>query len=349
MEQTKKEAEESMAQFKVALVGGWGNAPVPEWVVRGFAEHGVEFVARECLTREDLAACASDADVVWVFGGCRALTPALADNLAVLPRCGALIRTGSGTDNVPVARATELGIIVANTPDAVTDPVADHVVGLLIAAARRIVAYDRAMRQGRWERREVGYTNPHIHGRTLGLVGFGRIPRRVVQRLRGFEPVVLAYDPYVPAETFAQHGARAVSLDELLAQADFVSVHTPLTSETHHLIGERELRRMKRTAILINTARGPVIDEPALVCALTEGWIAGAALDVFEREPIDPANPLLKLDNTILTPHIASSSDEYMDSCWHYSLETALDLAGGWLPRSYVNHAVEPRMSLRPK
>ncbi len=337
-----------MTRIKVALVGGWGKAPIPEWITQGFAERDIEFTVRECLTRADLAECAGDADVVWVFGGCRALTPAQADNLHVLPRCGALIRTGSGTDNVPVARATELGIVVANTPDAVTDPVADHVVGLLFAAARRIPWHDRAMRQGRWER-DAGYANPHIHGRVLGLVGFGRIPRRVVQRLSGFELVVLAYDPYVPAETMAQHGARAASLDDLLTQADFVSVHTPLTEQTHHLINERTLRLMKRTAVLINTSRGPVVDEPALVKALSEGWIRGAGLDVFEREPIDPANPVLKLDNVVLSPHLASLTDEYMDSCWRYSYETVLDLADGYWPRSYVNHEVSPRMALRAR
>ncbi len=337
-----------MARFKVALVSGWGEGPVPEWLIQGFAEHSIEFEAQECATRDDLERWAGDADVVWVFGHCPALTPECAENLAVLPRCGAILRSGSGTDNVPVVRATELGIVVANTPDAVTDGVADHTVGLLFAAARRIMAFDRAMRRGKWER-APGYANPHIQGRTLGLVGFGRIGRRVTQRLRGFDLAVLAYDPYVDPDVMAQHGAQAAPLDELLARADFVSIHCPLTDETRRLIGERELRLMKRTAVLINTSRGPVIDEPALVRALAEGWIAGAGLDVFEQEPIDPENPLLGLDNVIVTPHIASLSDEFMDACWRHSYETVVDLSEGYWPRSYVNRGVKPRMALRPK
>ena len=337
-----------MARFKVALVGGWGELSIPVWVPQGFGERGIEFIAQECATRDDLAQSAGDADVVWVFGNCPALTPDHADNLTVLPRCGAVIRTGSGTDNVPVSRATELGIVVANTPDAVTDPVVDHAVGLLFAAARQIAAHDRAMRHGRWEH-AAGYTNPHIHDRTLGLVGFGRIARRLAQRLRGFDLVVLAHDPYVEAQAMAQHGAQAVSLDELLARADFVSVHCPLTDDTHHLIGERELRRCKRTAILINTSRGPVIDEAALVRALAEGWIAGAGLDVFEHEPLEAGSPLLRLNNVVVTPHMAARSDEYVEACWRLSYETAVDLANGYWPRSYVNRDVKPRMALRPK
>ncbi len=199
------------------------------------------------------------------------------------------------------------------------------------------------------DRHEAGHINPHMHGRVLGLVGFGRIPRLVARRLAGFDLTVLAYDPYVPAAVMMQTDVWPIDFDALLAQADFVSVHTPLTPQTRHLIGEPQLRQMKRSAILLNTSRGPVVDEPALVRALSESWIAGAGLDVFEQEPIDPANPLLKLDNVVVSPHIASSSDEYMNSCYRHTYEAILDLAGGYWPPSYVNHEVKPRMALRER
>jgi D-3-phosphoglycerate dehydrogenase len=156
----------------------------------------------------------------------------------------------------------------------------------------------------------------------------------------------LAYDPLVSPEFVQQHGARAAGLDEVLSQSDVVSVHCPLTPETRHLIDERALRRMKRTAVLVNTARGPVIDEGALTRALTERWIAAAGLDVLEREPPDPANPLLRLDNVVVTPHIAGYSDEYLESSWRLSLEAVVALANGHRPRAYVNRPERPRWNL---
>jgi len=157
---------------------------------------------------------------------------------------------------------------------------------------------------------------------------------------------VLAYDPFVTPEAMAGLGARPASLDEVLSQSDFVLLHCPLTKETFHLIGERELRRMKPSSILINTARGPIVDEPALVRALTEGWIAAAGLDVLEDEPPAPDNPLLKLENTVITPHAAGFSDEDEDLCWQLSVESAIAFKQGRWPRSYVNRGVKPRLSL---
>jgi D-3-phosphoglycerate dehydrogenase len=156
----------------------------------------------------------------------------------------------------------------------------------------------------------------------------------------------LAYDPLVGAEFVAQHGARAAGLDEVLSRSDVVSVHCPLTPETRHLIDERALRRMKPTAVLLNTARGPVIDEAALTRALTEGWIAAAGLDVLEQEPPDPGNPLLRLDNVVLTPHIAGYFDGYLEASWRLSQETVVDLANGRRPRSHVNRPERPRWNL---
>jgi D-3-phosphoglycerate dehydrogenase len=171
----------------------------------------------------------------------------------------------------------------------------------------------------------------------LGLVGFGHVARELVRKLSGFHMRVLAHDPYVAAETMSAHGVTAATLHDLLAGSDYVSLHCPLTAQTRHLIGERELRLMKPTGILLNTSRGPVIDEQALVRALREDWIAAAGLDVLESEPPAPDNPLLKMDNVVLTSHVAGYAANGVESRWRLSVETVLALARGQAPPSWVN------------
>jgi D-3-phosphoglycerate dehydrogenase len=210
---------------------------------------------------------------------------------------------------------------------------------------RQIPVHDRALRNGEWNPAKA-WPHWHLHGRILGLVGFGHAARLVAKKMSGFDLTVLAYDPYIGPEVMARAGVRAAGLEEVLSQSDFVSLNCPLTKDTFHLIGEAELRRMKPTAILVNTARGPVIDEPALVRALSEGWIAAAGLDVLEDEHADLNNPLFKMDNVVITPHIAGASDEHAQLCWRLSVDSALALAGGRWPRSVVNRAVTPRWPL---
>src|SRR4051812_1270767 len=306
-----------MGRFKAALVGLDGQA-VPDWVPADLAKAGIDLVVHECKGDDDLARHAADADLVWLFGGSRVLTP---HNLALLARCGAVVRTGSGTDNVPVEAATSRGIVVANTPDALTEAVSDHAVGLLFACLRQTAVQDRAVRGGTWDRYRA-WPLWCLRGRTLGLVGFGRIAQFLARKLSGFELTVLAHDPLVKTEVLAAQGARAAGLDDLLARSDVVSLHCPLTETTRHLISDRTLGLMKPTAVLLNTARGPVVDEAALTRALAERRLAAAGLDVFEHEPLGPESPLLKLDNVVLTPHIAAYSDDYLGSCWRLSVET---------------------------
>lgn len=329
-----------MKRFKVVLVDLDGTT-VPGWVGEALAKEGIAFVARECKTSEELARHAGDADVVWNFGS-HVVT---AESLAALPQCGGIIRTGSGTDNVPVEEATRRGIVVANTPEAHSDAVSDHAIGLLFAVMRQIAVQDRAVRSGEWNATR-GRPGWHLHGQTLGLVGFGHAARLVAKKMRGFELTLLVHDPYVSADVMAREGVRAANLDTLLSGSDFVFLHCPLTKETYHLLGERELRQMKPSAILINTARGAVIDEPALVRALTESWIAAAGLDVLEQEPPSADHPLFKLDNAVITPHIAGYSDEHQEIAWRLSVEAAIALAQGRWPRSCVNRAVKPRWNL---
>ena len=331
-----------MTKFKVAMVH-MDPEELPEWVPETMASHNIEFVFEECETHAQLVSCAGDADVVWIFGGSHIVT---ADNVADLQRCGALIRTGSGTDNIPIEAATAHGIIVANTPEAFNDGVSDHTIGLLLAVVRQIALQDRNVRAGTWDR-YAGFPGWHLQGQTLGLIGFGHIARLVTRKLSGFEMTVLAHDPFVSAELMADHGVQAASMEEVLSGSDFVSLHCPLLDTTHKLIGERELRLMKPRAILINTSRGPVVDEAALFRALTEGWIAAAGLDVLVQEPPESDNPLFSLDNVVLTPHIAGYSDESLDNSWRLSVETVLDLAQGRWPRSYVNPGVKPSWQLQ--
>lgn len=330
-----------MGTFKVALVNR-DRSEVPAWVAERLAKEGIDFVVHKYTTREELAQTAGDADVVWYYHPSITVT---AEDLAVLPRCGAIIRTGSGTDNMPVAAATKRGVIVANTPGAVSGAVSDHAIGLLFAVLRQIVVHDRALRKGAWVRK-TDLLCWHPSGQTLGLIGFGNIAQLIARKMSGFEMTVLAYDPYVSADVMASQGVRAAELDDVLSQSDFVSINCPLKEDTYHLIGERELRLMKPAGVLINTARGSVVDEGALFRALTEGWIAAAGLDVFEQEPVDPDNPLLQLDNVVVTPHIGSRSDESAPESWRLSVETAIALANGHRPRSYVNRDVKPRWDL---
>jgi len=202
---------------------------------------------------------------------------------------------------------------------------------------RRVAELDRAVREGRWETARCVQPLNAVQGRTLGLVGFGHIGREVVRKLRGFEMRVLAHDPYVSAEAMAALGVTSAGLGDVLSQSDYVSLHCPITEKTRHLIGEREMRQMKPTAVLFNTSRGPVVNEMALIRALREGWIMAAGLDVLESEPPAADNPLLRMENVVVTPHVAGYAFNGLEIRWRLSVESALALARGQTPRSWVN------------
>jgi glyoxylate reductase len=231
------------------------------------------------------------------------------------PKLRVISNVAVGYDNIDVAAATKRGIPVGNTPGVLTETTADLAWALMLAVARRIVEAERFVRAARWRTWDPGLLLGYdVHGATLGIVGYGKIGRAVARRASGFDMRVLytsrgQSDARAESPRSEQIGdARRVELDELLREADFVSLHVPLTPETHHMIGEWQLRAMKRTAILINTARGAIIDQQALVRALNEGWIAGAGLDVAEVEPIPPRDALMGAPNTVLLPHIGSAS-----------------------------------------
>ncbi len=287
---------------------------IPAETLSAIREAGIEISCRKCMTEEELVSFAADADVLWMFGPNLALT---SEALARLPKCKALFRSGSGVDALPLAKAAELGISVHNTPESIAESVAEHAVSLLFAMAHTVVEGDRNARRGKWFD-GLNFTRWHLTGRTLGLVGYGRIARHVERMVAGFRMKVIHFDPFVPDST---------PLRELLAASDFVSLHCPLTPETRHLIGEAEFRLMKRNAILVNTSRGPVVDEKALIDALKNGIIGGAALDVTDPEPPEKDNPLLQMENVIVTPHIAAFSADFQKNFWRCSVEKLKSLS----------------------
>ena len=230
-----------------------------------------------------------------------------AELMAAAPRLRVIGRAGVGVDNIDLEAATERGIVVVNVADGNTVAVAEHVFTLLLALVRRLLPASASLREGRWERSR--WVGEELRGKVLGLIGFGRIGQEVAQRARAFGMAVIAHDPYVPAARIRELGAEPVSFEELLERAEVVSIHTPLTPATRNLLDERALGRMRPGAYLINTARGGIVDEQALLRALQEGRLAGAGLDVFATEP-PGASPLLELPNVVATPHLGGSTRE---------------------------------------
>ncbi|MDK2384858.1 MAG: glyoxylate reductase [Candidatus Korarchaeota archaeon] len=247
-----------------------------------------------------------------------------------------------GYDNIDIEEATKRGIYVTNTPGVLTETVADFTFALMLAVARRVVEADRYIREGRWKVawHPLMMLGSDVYGRTLGIVGMGRIGSAVARRAKGFGMRILYYDSVRREDLEKELGAEFVDLNRLLEESDYVSLHVPLTPETYHLIGEEQLRKMKPTAFLINTARGKVVDQKALYKALKEGWIAGAGLDVFEQEPISPEDPLLKLDNVVLAPHAASASHETRSRMAETVAETLIACLNGKVPPNLVNKEV---------
>lgn len=292
---------------------------------------------------DDLLRLAPSADAILTCF--KQIPPTVLD---AAPRCRIVSRYGIGLDNIPVEHATQLGIVVTNVPDFCLDEVADHTLALLLACARRIVDYAQATRAGVWSQQSA---RPMVRlaGQTLGLVGYGNIAARVAQKARALGLEIMAYTPRLRADALAPWGRATNDLDELLAQADYVSLHAPLTEATRGLIDARALRRMKPTAYLINTARGAIVDERALRQALREGWIAGAALDVLSQEPPAADHPLLGLENVILTPHAAFYSQEAIADLETRAAQHVAQALRGQIPNHVVNPAVlaQPNCRLR--
>jgi len=303
------------------------------------------------------------AEIVEVSGDEAELIKAVADADAIYgkgrPRITAkvieaakklkVVSLGSvGVDSVDVDAATQLGIPVTNVPDTFIEEVADHAMTLILASWRRLVVQDQMVRKGEWAKgRPHLYQFPRLMGMTLGFISFGHVARAVARRAAPFGFQMLAYDPYIEELVMSDYGVQPVGYDELLQRSDIVSMHAPGTKDAHHLMKEQHFRQMKKTALFVNTGRGSTVDEPAMIKALQEGWIAGAGLDVLETEPVGHNNPLLGMDNVILTAHVASASSRFDPARKRrVGAELALVLGGKW-PRACVNPMVLEKSKLQ--
>jgi len=305
----------------------------------------VVLVAEE-LSPAGIAVLENDFEVRYVDGADRdALLPAVADVDALIIRSATkanaevfehakklrvVARAGVGLDNVDVEAATKAGVMVVNAPTSNIVTAAEHAIALLLATARNVPQGHSALKQGEWKRSK--YTGVELQGKTVGVLGLGRIGVLAAQRLAAFDMEIIAYDPYIQAARAAQLGVRLVTLDELLQQSDFITVHLPKTKETLGLIGDRELHLVKPEVRIINAARGGIVDEAALDAALTEGRVAGAGLDVFSTEPCTDS-PLFKHDNVVITPHLGASTHEAQEKAGtQVAKSVKLALSGEFVP-----------------
>lgn len=286
---------------------------------------------------EELEGMVSDEHVILVH-----LAPVTKDIIEKVGNLKIVACARGGPVNVNIRAATEKGIPVLYTPGRNAEAVAEYTMGLILTEARNIARAATALRQGVWQSDYYRYDvcGPELLGKTLGIIGCGEVGMMIVDRAKGFGMKVIAYDPYVPDEKMTKHGVSKVELDELLRSSDVVTIHVRLTPQTRGLIGEREISLIKPTAYLINTARGGVLDEAALHNALKERRIKGAALDVFEKEPLAPDNPLLNLDNITVTPHIAGASTDVAHRAAQMLSDDIKRIVKGETPKFCMNWAM---------
>lgn len=304
-----------------------------------YKDAGFEVVEARIKTEEDMIEFMQDADGAQV----NTLPLTTRRVLESCPKLKVISRFGVGVDSIDLDAATELGILACNVPGVNTTEVADHAVAMLLALTRRMVDAVNTTREGAWRdnpRLNAQYytTARRIAGHTVGVIGFGNIGRAFATRMRGFGPSrIVAYDPYVDQLAADLYGVQMVSLEELLGEADYISIHTSSTDETRHIINADTLKLMKSTAIIVNTSRGPMIDGEALAKALEDGQIEAAGLDVSEVEPIPSESPLLKLPNCIVTPHFAGFSPTFLEECAIHQAENIIFGLTGKKPHGIAN------------
>ena len=301
-----------------------------------------EIIEVDAKSEDEFIDAVRDADAIIARG--RKITRTIIENLE---SCKVISMGGVGTDTIDVHAATEHNIPVTNVPDTFIEEVADHAMMLILATFRRLLVQDRMSRDGRWEEgRPALSTLPRLYGLTLGFISFGHVARLTAQRAAPFGVRMLAYDPYIEELKMSEYGVEPVSLNDLLKRSDIVSMHAPSTTEAQQMMSAEQFKLMKNDALFINTGRGTTVDEQALIKALQNNWIAGAGLDVLETEPPSPDNPLLKMDNVIITPHVASASLRMgPETRRRVGQELTLVLSGKW-PRTCVNPHVLPNTKL---
>ena len=335
-------------RMKIAQIGKKRIFIPTEKDIEDMAKQSIDLINIECKDETDeseIVAALQDVDVVLprVLKMTRQI-------MEKLPRCKALVFGSVGFDEVDVEAATDNNILVINNPavEWCVEEVSNQAMVHLLACAKKLTILNDLTKKGRWmDAKAAQKPMVSIHGQTIGLVGCGSIGLMTGKKAQAFGMKVIGYDPYLDKAVAKANNITLMSLPELLKQADFVSVHTPLLDATYHLLSEKEFGMMKPSAYVINTARGKVIDEPALIKALQEKKIAGAGLDVFEQEPADPNNPLFKMDNVIVTPHCASYSDVAFAKPLGYMLRQSLKVIQGIMPKNVVNKSVKPKINLR--
>ncbi|MDA1278915.1 MAG: C-terminal binding protein [Chloroflexi bacterium] len=295
--------------FKVVIT--MNNRPPSELTLNVIREAGIDVKYVACNTENEVITAAKDADVLLV-GTVPHTTRKV---LEALPKLKMVGRSGVGVDSIDLAAATELGICATNTPGINTSEVADHAMAMLLSITRKVSEQNAALKAGAWSDRpdEINRLRSQLRriaGNTVGIFGFGNIGKAFATRVRGFGPAkIIAYDPYVPQTTADLFGVQLVEFNTLLAESDYLTVHSPATAETNHIFNFEAFRKMKPSAVFINCARGPIVDEAGLQQALQTGEIMAAGIDVTEIEPLDAESPLLKLDNLTITPHVAGTSE----------------------------------------
>lgn len=308
------------------------------WEEEAAAQVGAEFVKCQCQTEEELIEATRDADALLVQYA--HITSHVMDHMQ---KCRAIVRYGVGLDCIDLEAATQHGIMVANIPDYGLEDIADHAIALMLTMSRKITQLNWYIHQGLWDYK-LAKPLFRLRGKTLGLVGFGRIARMVAGKAKAFGMLVIAYDPYVAPNTAESYQVKLVDWETLLSCADVLSLHLPVTEQTVHLINDEALAKMKNNCLLVNTARGALVDEDALVKALRTAKIAGAGLDVSEKEPIDPDHELLALPNVIITPHSAWYTEEAQQSLQQQAAQEIVRVLRGERPLNLANPAVLTKM-----
>jgi D-3-phosphoglycerate dehydrogenase len=313
---------------------------------------GAEVEKTFCTTDDELISACSEADAV-IAVGIRIMPGYVFSRKVIenLNKCRLIALTSIGYDNVDIAAATEKGICVANVPYYCLEEVSDHAMALILACARKFYQLISDIKNGKWST-QADYLSAlkplhRLSGQTVGLIGFGNIARALVPKAKAFGFRIIVYAPHVPSILFKTFKVESVELDQLLKESDFVSMHTILTPETKHMMGLQQFKKMKPTAYFINTARGELVDEKALYIALSEGLIAGAGLDVLESEPPSPGNPLLKLNNVLITGHFAYYSEESREELFRWPWEEVARVLQGEWPQGLVNPQVKEKFSVK--
>ncbi|RBW69293.1 C-terminal binding protein [Bacillus taeanensis] len=330
-----------MAKFKV-LVTDYEYKTLQEEIAV-LEKVDAELITAQCRTEEEVIEAAKDTDAIL-----NQYAPITKNVIESLPKCKVIARYGIGVDTIDVKAATEKEILVCNVTDYCWDEVSDHAFALLMACARKVVQLNGAVKSGNWDY-NVGVPIYRLRDRVIGLVGFGNIPQLVAKKAQAFGMKVVAYDPFISPSIAERLNVELVELQELCERADFVSVHAPLNEHTRSMISAEQFNKMKQEAFIINTARGPVIDEKALIQALQQGKIAGAGLDVLEHEPIAQDNPLLAMDNVILNPHVAWYSEESGAELQRKTAQNAADVLAGYYPTYLVNNELKEKLELKEK